>query len=84
MRDYSECYKNSQNRRSVTGISSTNFQRQEILVRYTGSSSETQYEGYICQCFETLRGILPVYDHPGLLPNIRESNNKRKSSFSGS
>ena len=32
----------------------------------------------------SLRGILPVYDHPGLLPNIRESNNKRKSSFSGS
>ena len=34
--------------------------------------------------WESLRGIIPVHDHPGLLLFIRESDNKDKSFLSRS
>ena len=36
MREYSECYKNSRNRRTVTGIASTNFRRQKFQYNSLG------------------------------------------------
>ena len=52
----------------------------EVFEESLLGSSLSFYEGYIRPRFmESLRGIIPVFDRPGLLPFIRGSNNKDKS-----